>query len=160
MGDMKYFVTTEFGEAGPYTAATLNRMFQKGQVRGDHLCREENSQQRRRLDDVFRHFAPSATVVVDARRNVARWNQNAGRASTNTGWIMVGIAMIWMILMQGVAAWTIAVLIVGIGLVVNGNAQHRRGKLAAAQLSELESPEAPQDGETEKPAGPPKTYDY
>lgn len=152
---MKYYVLTEAEESGPYSAATLNRMFQKGQVRADQLCREEGSQQTRRLDEVFRHFSPSKEVVLEARKNVSKWNQQAGAASTSLGigFLTFGILRA---VMRGNIFSGVALLIVGIGLVVNGVAQRRRGDAAAANLP----PDPPAPSPAAKEEGPPRTYDY
>lgn len=72
---MNYFIVMDGGETGPHPPITINRLFQNGQLRADQLCRAENSQQYRRLDEVFRHFAPSPEIAAHARRRVARWNQ-------------------------------------------------------------------------------------
>jgi hypothetical protein len=156
---MRYFVVTDGGESGPHTPAVLNRMFQKGQVRGEQLCREENSQQTRRLDEVFRHFAPSQEVVMKARKNVAQWNQQAGAASISLGIVFVAIGVFRTLITTNIFSG-IAFFIVGIGLIVNGVAQRRRGVAAAAKLAASEPTPPVSPAKTDDRTDPPSTYNY
>src|SRR5690349_1785683 len=124
---MKYYLVTAQGETGPFTVEKVNRMFQKGEVRGEQLCRAENSKETQRLDAVFKHFAPSQAVAVKARREVANYNVSAGSGSVNTGVLMAGAATFALFASSHFLIWKIGFIIVGISLIVNGMSQQKRG---------------------------------
>jgi hypothetical protein len=132
---MNYFVLVDGRETGPFSPAILNRMHRKGEVRGEHLCRAEKGVDVRRLDEVFRHFAPPQDVVVEARKNVAQWNLEAGAKSLSFGGLMIFIGVLRMLLSAFMDLRGIALVIVGIGLVANGLAQRRRGLEAKAKFA-------------------------
>jgi hypothetical protein len=142
---VRYFVVTQNGERGPLTVIKVNCLFQKGELRGDQMCREETSTRQRRLDEVFPHFAPPATTVVEARRTVAMWNQEAGRASITFGVVLLAIAAL-QYSSFGIAPWTLSFIIVGVGAIVNGVRQRRRGDAAREKLEMDEAREARSGG--------------
>lgn len=169
---MNYHVVVDGRETGPFPPAALNRMRRKGEIRGEQLCRLENGTELRRLDEVFRHFAPSQEVVAEARKNVARWNVDAGTSSISVGAVMAGGGLLRTVLTMDLRG--VAFIIVGIGLLVNGYAQRRRGELARqAQVRSTTSTPAssadhslaqtplPTEGERATPPSQPTgRYDY
>jgi hypothetical protein len=159
---MNYWVLTPTGETGPYSVATLNRMHQKGEVRGDQMCRAEKATAVRRLDEVFRHWAPPQDVVHEARKNVAQWNQQAGQAAITGGLAMIGYGIFKMIQL-GTPLAGIPFLVVGIGLLAAGISQLRRGKAGAARVAASQpQPKVVTRGEgaPPAPAEPPGPYNY
>ncbi len=140
---MNYYLNTEHGEIGPFPMVKINRMFRAGEIRGDHLCRPENSQEKQPLDVMFKHFAPSQDVVASARKNVAAYNTSEGNSS-----MLIGLALIVLPAMRaflkdsnllGLIPW----LIVGIGLLLRGYAQNARGVKDMEKLAPPPTPPTP-----------------
>ena len=137
---MNYFLTTEHGELGPFPMVKINRMFRAGEIRGDHLCRPENSQEKQRLDVMFKHFAPSQDVVASARKNVAAYNTSAGLSSMGLGLALIAVPSIRAFMKGGNVFALIPWLIVGIGLLIRGYAQNARGVKAMEKLAPPPTP--------------------
>ncbi len=138
---MNYFLTTEHGELGPFPMVKINRMFRAGEIRGDHLCRPENSQDKQRLDAMFKHFAPSQDVVASARKNVAAYNTSAGNSSMLLGLALIAVPSIRAFLRGSNLLGLIPWLVVGIGLLIRGYSQHIRG---LKEMEKLSPPPTPQ----------------
>ena len=131
----KFLVLTDSGETGPFSPATLNRMFSKGEIQGTQMCRREDQTETHRLDEVFRHMGPSQAVVENARKKVAAYNVESGSGSMRVGAIMF-IGSLWrMFMIKFINVWAIGFMIVGVSLILNGLAQRRRGKAAQTALS-------------------------
>jgi hypothetical protein len=140
---MTYYITTAQGETGPFTVEKLNRMFQKGEIRGEQLCRVEDSQQQRRLDEVFKHFAPSQAVALKARRDVAAHNVSSGGGSVSLGGALVAGALFAMIGLQRISAWKIGAIIAGIWLIMNGMKQQKQGLDAQKKMKPASGEDEP-----------------
>lgn len=156
---MKYFIYTEAGEIGPFPMEKINRMFSKGEIRGHQLCRSENSDAKKRLDAVFKHFAPSQDVVAAARKNVANYNVNEGSGSMLIGVALILVPAYRMLMKGGNLLGLIPFLIVGIGLVVRGYRQNVRGTEALKKLQPpppIEAPKESSPSAVEPPESPPK----
>ena len=132
---MEYFLTTEQGELGPFPMVKINRMFRAGEIRADHLCRPENSQEKQRLDVMFKHFAPSKDIVASARKNVATYNTSAGNSSMLLGLALIAVPSIRAFIKESNVLGLIPWLIVGIGLLIRGYSQHARGVKAMEKLA-------------------------
>jgi hypothetical protein len=150
-GPKKFFVLTGSGETGPFAPSVLNRMFSKGEIQGTQMCRREDQSETHRLDEVFRHMGPSQAVVEVARKNVAAYNVASGTGSIKIGAVMLGGNLLALLAIQRIS---IPFIIVGIGLLVNGLAQRRRGEASRAAL-----PSKPAN-ESHAPASSPKASEY
>lgn len=149
---MNYFLTTEQGEFGPFPMVKINRMFRAGEIRGDHLCRPENSPEKQRLDIMFKHFAPSQDVVISARKNVAAYNTSAGLSSMAVGLALIAVPSIRAMMKGSNLLGLIPWLIVGIGLLFRGFAQNARGVKAMEKLAPPPNPKK-DDQQSEKSGG-------
>jgi hypothetical protein len=130
---MKVFLITPEGEQGPLTAAQINRLHAQGKLKLDQMCRVEGSEGTKRVTDVFRHLAPKKDVVTAARKQVAVYNRNEGNSGVTTGTIMI-LAGIFCILFFNPLNIGFGLFIVGMTLIVRGQAQLRRAEKARQAL--------------------------
>ena len=149
---MKYFVLTSTGEIGPFTMAQLNRNFAAGTIHGAQLCRAENSQERRRLDEQFRHMGGNQAVVEAARVNVAKYQREDGHSTRTVGSLMVISGFLGLFSERRPLVVCLALLIIGIVLISRGAKQEKRGE---SQLP----PTTPSDPSAPD-KGPKRPYEY
>jgi hypothetical protein len=131
---MKVFIITSEGEQGPLTAAQINRLYARGKLKPDQLCRVEGIEGNKPIHEVFRHLAaPNQEVVAATRNQVAAYNRDEGNSGVATGWIMVFMGICFIIFFNPFNVG-FGLLIVGVGFIVRGQAQLRRGEKALAEL--------------------------
>jgi len=61
---MQVYLITSTGENGPFTVDQINKKFFKRQITGEHLCRLEDTNDIRRLDEIFRHMKQTRSNYV------------------------------------------------------------------------------------------------
>ena len=89
---MKVFLFHPDREDGPFTPAQINRMFAKGQVDRDQLCRIDGRAGTRPLKEQFRHMAPpDEKMVKETRARVRAWNLQEGEKMITLGGALLAI---------------------------------------------------------------------